>query len=115
MKRPIANPRAGAAALLDYIDATDDSSPYVFRLYVTGATPNTTRAIRNIRRLCDAQLAGRHRLEIVDVYVEPSRATEDQIVATPTLVKKQPLPERRLIGDLSNDQRVLAALDLAAS
>lgn len=85
---------------------------YVLRLYVTGSTPRSARSIFNVRRLCETRLLGRYRLEIVDIYQQPELAREGQIIATPTLVKKLPLPLRKLVGDLSDEQRVLAGLGL---
>jgi circadian clock protein KaiB len=85
---------------------------YVLRLYVTGATEKSARAIANLRSLCDEHLQGRYELEIVDVFQEPLLAMEGHIVAAPTLVKNAPLPVRRLIGDLSDTDKVIAALDI---
>jgi circadian clock protein KaiB len=86
--------------------------PYVLRLFVTGATPRSVRAIANLRRVCEERLRGAYDLEIVDIYRHPIAAKEHQIVAAPTLVKMLPLPLRRIIGDLANEERVLAGLDL---
>jgi circadian clock protein KaiB len=85
---------------------------YVLRLYVTGITPHSTRAIVNVRRICEEHLQGRYELEVVDIYQQPVLAKGEQIIAAPTLIKKLPLPLRRLIGDLSNTERVLLGLDL---
>jgi circadian clock protein KaiB len=85
---------------------------YVLRLYVTGVTPNSVRAIDNLKDLCEEYLHGRYDLEIVDIYKQASLAKDEQIVAAPTLVKKLPLPLRKLIGDLSEKDRVLLGLDL---
>jgi circadian clock protein KaiB len=82
------------------------------RLYVTGATPRSSRAITNLRKLCDEYLAGRYKLEIVDVYQQPELAREGQIIAAPTLVKSFPLPLRRFIGDMSNTANLLAGLEI---
>ncbi len=86
---------------------------YVLRLYVTGLTPRSTRAIQAVRAVCEEFLAGQYDLEIIDVYQQPARITEDQIVAIPTLVKSRPAPERLLIGDMSDRQRLLYGLGLA--
>jgi circadian clock protein KaiB len=88
------------------------AGPYVLHLYITGATPNSTRAVRNLKDICEHYLPGRYELTIVDIYQQPELAKSEQIIAAPTLVRKQPLPVRRLVGDLSNRERVLAALDL---
>jgi circadian clock protein KaiB len=85
---------------------------YVLRLYVTGMTPRSTRAIENIKKICDEDLNGRCDLEVIDIYQRPVLAKGDQIIATPTLVKKLPLPLRRFIGDLSDAERILLGLDL---
>lgn len=85
---------------------------YVLRLYITGATPNSTRAVQNIKTICARYLEGRYELLIVDIYQQPELASQEQIVASPTLVKVLPLPVRRLVGDLSEQDKVLAALGL---
>ena len=85
---------------------------YTMRLYVTGATPRSSRAIANLRKLCDQYLAGRYKLEIVDVYQQPELAKEEQILAAPTLIKQLPLPLRRLVGDLSDGEKVLTGLNI---
>ena len=85
---------------------------FTMRLYVTGATPRSSRAIANLRKLCDEYLVGRYKLEIVDVYQRPELAREGQIIAAPTLVKSFPLPLRRFIGDMSNTANLLAGLEI---
>jgi circadian clock protein KaiB len=95
---------AGAAA----------SEQYDLCLYVTGMTPRSVRAIENVRTFCKRYLEGRHTLRIFDLYQQPSLAREEQLIAAPTLVKRTPLPQRRLVGDLSNQERVLAGLGLPA-
>ena len=90
----------------------EDSQPFVLRLYVTGMTPRSTRAIKAVRAICEEFLAGRFDLEIIDVYQQPSLIRDEQIFATPTLVKKGPSPERRMIGDMSNRARLMAGLGL---
>jgi circadian clock protein KaiB len=84
----------------------------VLRLFVTGTTSKSARAIANLRRLCEERLRGEYDLEVVDIYQHPEAAREHQIVAAPTLLKVLPLPLRRIIGDLANEERVLAGLDL---
>ena len=86
------------------------SEVYVLRLFITGASPNSVRAITNLSEICKTYLAGKFTLEVVDVYQQSAIATKEQIVALPLLVKKLPLPERRMIGDLSDTQKVLSAL-----
>ena len=88
---------------------------YSLRLYVTGATPRSTRAIANLKAVCERHLAGRYVLEVVDIYQRPEVAVRQQIIAAPTMVKESPGPRRRVIGDLSNAESLLDALDLAPS
>jgi circadian clock protein KaiB len=85
---------------------------YVLRLYITGSTPHSTRAISNIRKICEEHLDGRYDLEVVDISQYPSLAEGEQIIAAPTLIKKLPLPLRRFIGDMSQTDRILLGLDL---
>jgi circadian clock protein KaiB len=87
---------------------------FVLRLYVTGMTPRSTRAISAVRSLCEELLPGRYELEIIDVYQQPGLIRDEQIVATPTLVKMQPEPQRHLIGDMSNRARLILGLGLPA-
>jgi circadian clock protein KaiB len=81
------------------------------RLYVAGQTPKSITALANLRRLCEGHLAGRYRIEVVDLMRRPQLARRDNIVVIPTLVRKLPPPLRKIIGDLSNDERVLIGLD----
>ena len=95
---------------------TDDSTKkieYVLRLFVTGASPNSVRAIINLKDLCERYLSGRYSLEIIDVYQQRALAEKEQIIALPLLIRKLPLPERRLIGDMSETDKVLKGLGLA--
>lgn len=85
---------------------------YILKLYVTGATPRSTKAIMNIRRICEENLKGRYDLEIIDIYQRPVLARGEQIIAAPTLIKKLPLPLRRFIGDMSDTERILIGLDV---
>jgi circadian clock protein KaiB len=87
-------------------------SGYLLRLYVTGATDRSARAIANIKSLCERLLPGEYRLEVVDIYQQPELARTAQLVAAPTLLKSQPPPDRRLVGDLSDEARVMAGLGL---
>lgn len=105
------DPQDAAGKLDQAIDAAEQHK-YVLRLYVTGATPRSLRAIENIKRMCEEHLQGRYDLEVVDLYEQPSAARENQIVALPTLVKELPAPLRKLVGDLSDEENVLAGLDL---
>ena len=87
---------------------------YSMKLYVTGATPRSTRAVTNLRRLCEQYLEGRYELEVIDVYQQPGLAREGQIIAVPTLVKTLPLPLRKFIGDMSNIQNLLTELQITS-
>jgi len=85
---------------------------FVLRLFVSGFTPRSLRAIDNLKSLCERHLAGRYRIEVVDLYQSPSLAHDEQIIATPTLLKIRPTPQRRVIGDLSEVDKVLHGLDI---
>ncbi len=92
--------------------ATPSEERYVLRLYVTGMTPRSTEAFASIKALCEERLKGRYELEVIDIYQHPQLAIDEQIVAVPTLVKMLPAPLRRLVGNLSDEDRVLLGLDL---
>ncbi len=85
---------------------------FLLRLFVTGMTPRSTDAIARIKAICEEFLDGRYDLEVIDIYQQPEAARGEQIVATPTLIKKLPPPLRRLVGDLSDRDRVLLGLDI---
>lgn len=85
---------------------------YILKLYVTGLTTRSARAIENLRAFCEKHLAGRYELQVIDVYQQPELTRSEQVVAIPTLIKKLPLPLRRLIGDMSDEERVLVGLDI---
>ena len=85
---------------------------YVLRLYVTGLTPRSTRAIKAVRDVCEQHLRGRYELEIIDVYQQPARISTDQIIAIPTLVKEHPAPQRLVVGDMTDRARLLFGLGL---
>jgi circadian clock protein KaiB len=99
-------------AFEEALAAQPDEQHYHLRLFVSGTTPRSAHAIQNIRTLCDEKLHGRYDLEVVDIYQHPELAQPEQIVVTPTLVKKLPLPLRKIIGDLSDKERVLIGLAL---
>lgn len=84
---------------------------YILRLYVTGSTPRSLRAIYNLKRFCDEYLQD-YDLQIIDIYETPNAAREAQIIASPTLIKKLPAPSRRFVGDLSNKQKLLTGLEI---
>jgi circadian clock protein KaiB len=92
--------------------ALQTGAKYVFRLYVTGMTPKSILAITNVQTLCEKHLSGCYELKVIDIYQQPELAREAQIIATPTLIKKTPLPLRRLIGDMSNTEKFLVGIDL---
>lgn len=92
--------------------AATGEGQYVLRLYLTGSTSRSIRTVEAVKTLCEHYLAGRYDLEVVDLYQQPERADSAQIIAAPTLVKELPLPLRRLVGDLTNPDRLLIALNL---
>jgi len=94
------------------VEPEANGEKYMLQLFVTGILPNSTRAIENINAICEKYLEGRYELEIIDIYQQPALALSENIVAIPVLIKKSPLPEERLIGDLSNRERVLKGLHL---
>lgn len=98
------NPRQG--------DSTSNPSLWELRLYIAGQTPKSLAAIANLRRICDDHLAGRYRVEVIDLLETPELAEGDQIIAIPTLVRTLPEPIRRIIGDLSNTEKALVGLQL---
>jgi circadian clock protein KaiB len=85
---------------------------YILRLFVTGILPNSTRAISNINAICEQYLKGRHELVIIDIFQQPDLALTEDLIAVPLLIKKFPLPEQRIIGDLSDTLKVLEGLDI---
>ena len=87
-------------------------SRYLLKLYVTGRTPRSEKAIANLRRICDEELHGQYEMQIVDVLEHPQLAEDEKILATPTLIKRLPPPLRRVIGDLSDTEKVLLGLDV---
>jgi len=90
-----------------------DGAHYVLRLFTTGTTPRSTRALRNLSEICETNLKGRYDLEVIDICQKPGRATESDIIAAPTLIKDEPPPSRRMVGDLSDRPKVLLNLALA--
>jgi len=85
---------------------------YLLKLYITGASPNSAKAVNNIKNICEKYLKNRYELEIIDIYQQPLLATSEQIIALPLLIKSSPLPAKRLIGNMSDIQKVLTSLDL---
>jgi circadian clock protein KaiB len=92
--------------------ASQDRQQYCLRLYIAGTTPRSRRALESLKLLCDIHLQGRYELEVIDVYQSSQKMGTDNVVAIPTLVKQLPLPLRRIIGDLSNTEKVLFGLDV---
>jgi len=92
--------------------ATTRSDKWVFRLYVAGRVPQTITTFNNLKLICEEHLKGRYQIEVIDLLKNPEVAHDDQILAIPTLVRKIPLPTRKIIGDLSNTERLLVELDL---
>ena len=105
------NPR-NVRATFERAAHTPHTEQYILRLYVTGMTSRSSRAVNNLRAICDEYLEGRYDLEVIDIYQQPVLTKGEQIIAAPTLIKKLPLPMRRIIGDMSNRERVLVGLDL---
>lgn len=89
-----------------------ESEKYILRLFISGMSPKSVRAISNIKNICETHLNGRYNLEVIDMYQTPQLAIGEQVIAMPTLIKKLPLPLRRVIGDMSDTDRVLVGLDL---
>ncbi len=85
---------------------------YVLRLFVTGTTAKSVQALTNLKKICEEYLDGRYELEVIDLYQNPGLAIEEQIIAAPTLIKKLPLPFRRIIGDMSDIEKVLMGLEI---
>lgn len=88
------------------------SSRYILKLYVAGQSPKSVKAIDNIKKICGEYLQGCYELDVIDLYQQPQLAQGDQIIAVPTLIRKLPIPLRRIIGDLSDTERVLVGLDI---
>jgi circadian clock protein KaiB len=93
------------------LDATEKDK-WVLRLYVAGKTPKALTAFTNLKKICEEQLKGKYSIEVIDLLINPQLSAEYQIIALPTLVRKLPVPVRKIIGDLSDTERVLVGLDL---
>ena len=107
--------RNGVRAAFEQAAQAPPTERYVLRLYVTGMTARSARAVKNLQAICDEYLEGRYDLDVIDIYQQPVLVKGEQIIAAPTLIKKLPLPMRRIIGDMSNRERVLLGLDLVRS
>src|SRR4051812_575397 len=110
--RSAGNTKTPAGAFEKMLQKTAGKERYELKLYVTGTSPRSGQAIANVRSLCDEYLAGRYDLEVIDIYQQPGVAISEQIVAAPTLIKKTPAPSRRMIGDLSNRDKILIGLNI---
>jgi circadian clock protein KaiB len=105
--------RSGRTSTLRAVAASlDTAERWELRLYVAGQTPKSLAAFANLKKICETHLRGKYRIEIIDLLVNPERARADQIVALPTLIRKLPPPVKRIIGDLSNQQRTLVGMEL---
>jgi len=102
----------GSKTFLGLTISEPGKDKYILRLYVTGTTTRSVLALTNLKKICEEYLEGRYELEVIDLYQIPSLAKDEQIIAAPTLIKKLPLPFRRIIGDMSNIEKVLLGLDL---
>lgn len=96
----------------DMTMSEQDKDKYILRLYITGTTSRSVLAITNLKKICEEYLEGQYELEVIDLYQKPHFAKNEQIIAAPTLIKRLPLPFRRIIGDMSNEEKVLIGLDL---
>lgn len=102
------------AALAEVEGEGTSEDVWTLRLYIAGDSPKSRAALANLQRLCDSHLKGKYKIEVIDLKTRPELAKADQILALPTLIRKIPEPMKRLIGDLSNAERALVALDLEA-
>jgi len=102
----------GSTAEFDMSISESGKDKFILRLYITGTTSRSVLALTNLKRICEENLEGRYELEVIDLYKMPGLAKDEQIIAAPTLIKKLPLPFRRIIGDMSNVEKVLMGLDL---
>ncbi len=113
IRRADAETISGAAGLQKKLREREQKAErYLLKLYVTGTTPASQRAIQRVREICEEHLQGRYQLEVVDIYQLPALAKDEQIIATPTLIKVLPAPLRRFIGDLSKLEKILFGLDV---
>lgn len=92
--------------------STDSSAEWQLKLYISGQTPRSLASFANIRRICENHLPGRYAIEVIDLLLHPGQAKDDQIIAVPSLVRHFPLPLKKIIGDLGNEERVVAALEI---
>jgi circadian clock protein KaiB len=100
---------------LDRYNKDMGAEAYVLRLFITGASPNSIRAVENTKSICEEYLKGRYQLEVIDIHQQPQLAEGEDVIAVPLMIKKSPYPERRMIGDMSDTKRVLKGLGLATN
>ncbi len=115
LKRGKKNPKTGEGDSKKAFEESLGNSGterYLLRLYVSGSTSRSLRAIANIKKICEEHLHGRYDLEVIDIYQQPQLLKGDQIIAAPTLIRKLPLPLRKFIGDMADQERILFGLDL---
>ena len=110
MKDTASKPKSASSRIKPIKKEKQDT--YLLRLYVAGQTPKSVAAFANLKKICEEYLAGRYKIEVIDLLKDPQLAGDDQILAVPTLVRELPAPVRKVIGDLSNTERVLIGLDL---
>jgi circadian clock protein KaiB len=96
--------------VFESVSARNGKDKYVLRLYIAGTSPRSTRAVMNIKEICEKNLTKHYDLEVIDIYQQPGMAKNQQIIAAPTLVKELPLPLRKFIGDMSNTDKILVGL-----
>lgn len=101
-----------AESFEDFISGRGNKDNYILKLYVSGNSPTSVRAIMNLKKICEENLHGQYLLEIIDLYQKPELAREANLIAAPTLIRNLPLPLRRIIGDMSDTDRVLVGLDI---
>ena len=102
----------GSTTKIDLAMSESGNDKYILRLYITGTTSRSVLALTNLKKICEEYIEGRYELEVIDLYRMPNLAKDEQIIAAPTLIKKLPLPFRRIIGDMSDVEKVLMGLDL---
>jgi circadian clock protein KaiB len=109
------HPKDAAGTFDEALAGGSGNKVYVLRLYLSGMSPRSAEALTSIQAICEEYLPGQYELEVVDIYQQPAEAKNAQIVAMPTLIKQLPLPQRRMIGNLSSEERVLRGLDLPSN
>ncbi|MBI4187673.1 MAG: thiol-disulfide isomerase [Chloroflexi bacterium] len=112
MPRKNGTDKTSATESMEQALAKQGTEKYVLKLYITGMTPRSQEALRNIKKIMRDNFGDNYELEVIDIYQQPTLAKDDQIIAVPTLIKKLPAPLRRLIGNLSQEDRIILGLDL---